>query len=238
MLIKIFIRLAVLFLLPISVSAAPGGLNQLDSIRLYRVAAYTALGLDTTGTSFLPVNVVTKFILRGVDQLPVWVLGREVTKVITTVDGTEQYYLDSLASQVVSVRRTTNDSWNTLKQIEPGMFSDEFDADSTADETTYKPLAYHFWGDSLWIYPVPRNVSTLRIAYYQEPTVSSDTVIGVKDVYQYGIVMWAIWQCIKRNLGAHSQESVAAKTDYYEWVKQMQAAIITRPRDRLKNETR
>ncbi len=233
---KILIRLLVLLILPISVSAAPGGLNQLDSIRLYRVATYTALGLDTTGTSFLPVNVVTKFILRGVDQLPAWVLGREVTKVIATVDGTEQYYLDSLASQVVSVRRITNKSWNVLKQLEPGIFGDVFDIDSVGDEDAYKPLGYHFWGDSLWIYPVPRKLDSLRVAYYQEPTVSSDTVIVVKDVYQYGIVMWAVWQAIKRDLGAHSPEAVGAKTDYYEWVKQMQSAIITRPRDRLKNE--
>lgn len=233
----ILIRLAILFLLSAPVFAAPGGLNQLDSIRLYRVATYTALGLDTTGTSFLPLNVVTKFILRGVDQLPVWVLGREVTKVIATVNGTEQYYLDSLGSQVVSVRRITNKSWNVLKQFEPAMFGDAFDKDSTGDEDDYKPLGYHFWGDSLWIYPVPRKLDSLRVSYYQEPTVGSDTVIVVKDVYQYGIVMWAVWQCIKRDLGAHSQEALSAKTDYYEWVKQMQTAIITRPRDSLKNET-
>lgn len=235
MLVKILIRLCVLLCLPISVSAQ---LNDLNDIHHYRYATFRLLGWDTTGTSFMTTAEMNQFVLRGIDQLPVWAFGREVTKVITLADGTEQYYLDSLASQVVSVRRTDNNNWNTLKQIAPGMFNDVFDVDSTGDEDEYKPLAYHFWGDSLWVYPIPRRVDNLRVAYYQEPTVAtSDSVISLNDKYQYGVVLWAAWQATRRAMGPHSQENMAAKMEYYEWVKQMQTAIITRPRDRLKNET-
>ena len=236
MLSKVLIRLSILYLLPVSVSAH---LNELTDVTEYRHATFRLLGWDTTGTSFCDTLTMNQFIFRGIDQLPVWAFGTEVTKIIATVDGTKKYYLDSLASRIVSVRRINNKSWNTLKQIDPATFNDVFDVDSTGDETEYKPLGYHFWADSLWIYPVPRKVDSLRIAYYQEPTVATgDSAISLNDKYQYGVVMWAAWQALRRAMGPHSQEAVAAKTDYYEWVKQIQAAIITRPRDRLKNETR
>ena len=235
MLAKILIRLLILFALPISVSAQ---LNELSDVHHYRYATFRLLGLDTTGTSFLTTAEMNQFVLRGIDQLPVWAFGHEATKIILLVDGTEKYFFDSLVTQVVSVRRINNKNWNSLKQIAPGMFNTAFDKDSTGDEDDYKPLAYHFWADSLWIYPIPRKGDSLRVAYYVEPVITaSDSTITLNDKFQYGVVMWAAWQAQTRMYGPHAQESQAAKINYYEWVKQMQTAIITRPRDRLKNET-
>ncbi len=235
MLKKILIGLSVLPLLPTSVSAQ---VNDLSNVKQYTFFTFRLLGLDTTGTSFITTAEMNQFVFRGIDQLPVWAFGREVTKKILLVDGTENYYLDSLASQVVSVRRINNKNWNTLKQISPGMFSDAFDVDSTGDEDDYMPRAYHFWADSLWIYPIPRKGDSLRVAYYVEPTINAaDSVITLSDKFQYGVILWAAWQAQVRMFGPHAQESQAAKIIYYEWVKQIQSAIITRPRDRLKNET-
>lgn len=197
------------------------------------------LNMDTTAPSILPVVEANRYLFMGFDQLPVWVLGEERKKTITTANGVRWYYLDTLVSQVDAVGRLDSGYYRPLKQIRSTTEGDYFESDWVVEADNYTPLAAKFWADSIAIYPTPvhttsdNSTDTLEVTYWVRTSTNDTTAIALPREYQEGVLLYALWRAEKRfGMG----RDVAAWNDYEKWAARMGVSIVNKPRDPLRDE--
>lgn len=176
-------RYLLIFLLLFSVASGA----DLDSTRQARVAVYSLLGLDTTGTKNLPTNTVDFYVNQALQQVNEDLLISKKYQSITLVDGTLMYNVDSIV-QAVSAWYLNGDSAYGLAYVSLDTFSRKLEYDQTG--TAY-PEYYYRWGDSVGFLPPPRQAGTVRLYFVR--TIPKDSLRIIPTNLKTGIVYYAAY---------------------------------------------
>jgi hypothetical protein len=156
----------------------------LDTLRQVRVATYSLLGMDTTGTNHLPTNRVDEYVKYAVRFANENLLAYKKNEIIVTVDGTRLYALDSVVS-IIGAWYVSNDSIKSLQFIDLERLYDSSLIEIN-DDGTGPPERYYRWGDSVGFIPTPRDVDSMLIFYCH--VIPDDTLGLIPLSYRQGIV--------------------------------------------------
>lgn len=206
----------------------------------YYIAAYSQLGFDTSGPSFLSQDIMNEFVFRAVDQMPNWVYGREIVDTFKIDSGRQEFFLDSLVSRVVSVWKIDHDSIKIIRQRPFSRWNqDHPDGVKASAGSQADPEYFSLFSDTLYLYPMPKKTTqdTLRIFYYQQPTFDGDSLganITMPRVFQLGVVYYAVYLAEVR---LQRGKWKAAWERYTMWVQATQAAVVRKPVDLFKGES-
>lgn len=146
-----------------------------------RARVYGLLGLDTTGATNLPTNVVDEYVYVGVHQINME-LGLYLRDTLfPSVDGQRFYNIDSII-RIITCHFVLGDSLIMLTPVE-GPEDRVFE-----DASNYGySQRYDLVGDSIWLIPNPKKAETYFLVY----NAITKTISDLKANYRMGVVYWA-----------------------------------------------
>lgn len=122
------------------------------------------VGLDTASSNALPDTVANGFIRDAIVHCAPEIRARQFKKKTVTVDGREQYAVDSII-RIISVETKFSDTMKPMKFLPRQFWAEQAHQYTGGGQMSFlaRPSFYDFDDDSVYVYPIPSRTDSLFI---------------------------------------------------------------------------
>lgn len=166
--------------------------DDLDSTEAARTKTYALLGMDTTGTTNLPTNMLDDYIYFGIQQVNSDLAQYARVDSLATVAGDRYIALDSVV-RILDCQYVNNDTTIGIRLI------NSWDIDTAVmvaqhvkSKEKFPRYAYRF-SDSLGLVPTPTIADdTVQVHYIHAIPPGQTSILKIQENNRIGVVYWAL----------------------------------------------